>query len=427
MTEHLSCIPSEHHQGGTPSAMPAIFSSLEAVELLSDSIHHSQIEEKDIDNPARLQSAFELFSDLSIQLTESYSLLEKRVADLTNELNSVSEQRIQELKDKEQVATRLENLISFLPGGIVVLDHRGLIVESNPTAEDMLEKSLTGKLWRDVIKRCFFPKSDDGHEVSNHQGKRINIATCSMEQDGQIILLTDQTETRRLQADLSRHERLTALGKMVTTLAHQVRTPLSSAMLYGNHLLNESLSPQQHHQFTQKLLNRLHEIERQVSDMLLFIKADISLNDRITIAQLKKEWMEAIEMPLYQYSACCCWDIENTDSVLLCNKGALTGALLNLVNNSLQAMGKGGRLHIRLRKTSQHMLEIMIKDNGVGIADEIKPQVTELFYTTKPQGTGIGLSVVKSVAQSHRGSFVLHSDQPQGTCALLKLPIVIDR
>jgi len=74
---------------------------------------------------------------------------------------------------------------------------------------------------------CFSPRDDDGHEVSNHQGKRISIATRSLDKDGQIILLTDQTETRQLQANLSRHERLSALGKMVSTLAHQVRTPLS--------------------------------------------------------------------------------------------------------------------------------------------------------------------------------------------------------
>ena len=130
-------------------------------------------------------------------------------------------------------------------------------------------------------------------------------------------------------------------------------------------------------------------------------------------------------MPLNQYAASCIWNTNHSQSKLQCNKDALIGALLNLVNNSLQATGKGGELHISLRKTSRCMLEIVVKDNGVGITDDIKTQVNELFYTTKPQGTGIGLSVVNTVAQSHGGSFTLQPNQPQGSFALLALPIIL--
>ncbi len=371
-----------------------------------------------------LKPAFELFNDLSAQLADSYLLLEQRVTDLNSELSRVSEQRIEELKDKEQLANRLENLINFLPGGVIVLDHRGSIAQSNPAAESMLETSLHGKLWRDVIQRCFSPKSDDGHEVSNHLGQRINISTRSLGKDGQIILLTDQTETRQLQAELSRHERLTALGKMVSTLAHQVRTPLSSAMLYGSHLLNENLSPTQQHQFTEKLVNRLHEMERQVRDMLLFVKADMLLDDVISVAELQQQLSESLEMPFRQCPVNCTWIVQHSDTPLHCNRDALMGALLNIVNNSLQAMEEGGDLSISFtvcQKSQQ--LHISVEDTGSGIADEISPYVTELFYTTKAQGTGIGLSVVNTVAKAHGGRFSLESTG-QGVCANLYLPIL---
>lgn len=406
----------------TDSIRPAISFQDPPLSALMD-LH---LIDEDLKAETSSKPAFEQFNDLSAQLTQSYSVLEKQVAELTSELNVVSEQRMEELRAREQVANRLENLMSFLPGGVVVLDQRGVIVEINPTAETMLEHGLKGKLWREVIQSCFSPKSDDGHEVSSRQGKRINIATRSLGQDGQIILLTDQTETRRLQSELSRHERLTALGKMVSTLAHQVRTPLSSAMLYGSHLLNTELSESQQKQFTQKLLNRLHEMERQVRDMLLFVKSDMVLNDTLSLSSLKLQLEEAMEMSLEQHAISCRWEIDNADCHIRCHKDALMGALLNLVNNSVQAMPEKGELDICFRSKNTTTLQIIIKDNGVGIVDGEDSKVHELFYTTKAQGTGIGLTVVDTVAKSHGGNFRLLDNQPCGVCAQLELPIICD-
>ncbi len=186
-----------------------------------------------------LKQAFELFNDMSQQLMDSYHLLENRVTELNRELSSVSDQRMQELAEKEKLAHRLESLLNFLPGGVVVLDSSGRVSECNPAAIDLLGEPLEGERWRDVIARSFMPRRDDGHEVSLHDGRRISIGTRNLGADGQIILLTDQTETRRLQTELSRHERLSALVKMMSALAHQIRTPLSAAMLYSGHLCNE--------------------------------------------------------------------------------------------------------------------------------------------------------------------------------------------
>ncbi len=375
-------------------------------------------------SPTELRSAFETFNHLSVQLAHSYEVLERQVSALTRELDVVSQQRLQELQEKELVANRLETLISLLPGGVVVLDHKGDIVDINPTAENLLEKDLKGQCWRHVINRCFAPKDDDGHEVSNHQGKRINITTRSLGQDGQIILLTDQTETRRLQAELSRHERLTALGKMVSTLAHQVRTPLSSAMLYGGHLLDRQLPDHQRQQFTQKLVNRLHDMERQVNDMLLFVRSDIALQDHLSLNDFQNLLQESMEMILQQYQASVNWSVSAHHCVLNCNKLALINAVLNLVTNSMQAASTSPVIDISLQQKTPNILLISIKDNGAGVASTNKERIEELFFTTKPQGTGIGLTVVKTVVKAHGGTFSLNSQTQGGMVAAMELPII---
>ena len=100
-----------------------------------------------------LKSAFDLFNEMSQQLTDSYFMLENRVAELNQELNTVADQRMQELAEKEKLANRLENLLNFLPGGVVVLDSSGRISECNPAAIDLLGEPLQGELLRDVIGR----------------------------------------------------------------------------------------------------------------------------------------------------------------------------------------------------------------------------------------------------------------------------------
>jgi len=383
---------------------------------------------KSVDKGQDLKSAFDLFNEMSQQLTDSYFMLENRVAELNQELSTVADQRMQELAEKERIANRLENLLNFLPGGVVVLDSSGRISECNPAAIDLLGEPLRGELWREVIVRSFAPRQDDGHEVSLRDGRRISISTRNQGEDGQIILLTDQTETRRLQSQLSRHERLSALGKMMSALAHQIRTPLSAAMLYAGHLCNSKLDDEKRHQFSEKICNRLNNIERQVQDMLVFAKGELPLKDIVSINELQNALAEAMEVPLMTTESHCVWHNDCGEQVIQCNREALIGALLNLVNNAIQAVGRDAKLRITFTSTqpkNEHedpQLMIAVCDAGPGIPAELLPNLGDLFVTTKAQGTGLGLAVVKAVARAHHGNFSLQSTQGQGTCASLFMP-----
>ncbi len=373
-----------------------------------------------------LTRAFEFFNETSSLLSNSYRTLEGRVAQLTRELTEVSQAREEEHVKNHRLAERIQALLDFLPGGVIVLDERGYIVQSNPAAKSMLENPLDGFKWRDIISQCFAPRRDDGLEVSTHQGKRISIATASFDQTGQIILLTDQTETRRLQQQVARYEKLSAMGKMVSALAHQIRTPLSAALLYSNHLCNDTLESDKRQAFAHKLLGRLQHMERQVRDMLLFVRNELPLNEVITLADLQKGLQEAMEVPLAASKSFCIWINPEPGLHIRCNREALISAVLNLVNNALQAK-PGGNLAMRLEPISSAnglWLRLCVVDDGPGMSKEFIQQAKELFFTTKPQGTGLGLAVVQSVARAHGGRFHLQSTEGKGTQASLILPLV---
>ncbi|MBB6341056.1 two-component system sensor histidine kinase FlrB [Pseudomonas fluvialis] len=376
----------------------------------------------ELESRASLEQAFALFNQMSSQLSESYGLLEARVNELKGELALVSAQRMQELAEKERLANRLLSLLDLLPGGVIVIDGQGVVREANPAACLLLGKPLEGMLWREVIARCFAPREDDGHEISLKDGRRLSIATRSLSgEPGQLVLLTDLTETRRLQDQLARHERLSALGRMVASLAHQIRTPLSAAMLYASHLSEQALPFEQQQRFAGRLKERLHELEHQVRDMLVFARGDLPLPDRLPPRQFFRALREAAEPHVEGLNVR--WQCEVERGELLCNRDTLVGAVLNLIENAIQAAGPSLRLKVHLYSRGSS-LRLCISDSGAGIDALTLARLGEPFFTTKTTGTGLGLAVVKAVARAHHGELQLRSRPGRGTCATLILPLI---
>lgn len=371
-----------------------------------------------------LQATFELFNRMSDNLADSYRTLEAQVAALTDELDRVNRQRAIEVKTREQVTSRLSNLLDLLPGGVIVLDRWGAVAQANPAAEELLGREVVGRKWVEVIAECFSPRKDDWHEISLKNGKRVSLATRSLEAEtGQIILLTDQTETRRLQQQVSRNERLSALGKMVSALAHQIRTPLSAALLYAGHLSERELSVEQTQRFSEKIVSRLNNLEQQVSDMLIFASGDVRLSDSVAVTDLLQEVQHAADIELSANQITLEIEPSHTSSKIICNRQTMIGALGNLIHNSAQASDVGSSITLTTQ-ASERELTLIIRDTGSGIADDImtRLQAEEAFVTTKAQGTGLGLAVVRAVVKAHQGTFALQSKEGEGTTVTIVLP-----
>ena len=305
---------------------------------------------------------------------------------------------------------------------MIVIDGQGVVREANPVARNLLGQPLVGMLWRQVIARNFAPREDDGHEISLKDGRRLSIATRSLHAEpGQLVLLTDLTETRRLQDQLSRHERLSALGRMVASLAHQIRTPLSAALLYASHLTEQVLPVEQQQRFAGRLKERLHELEHQVRDMLIFARGELPLPDRLAPKALFEALRSAAEPHVLDMQVR--WQCDSRAGELLCNRDTLVGTVLNLIENAIQAGGREARLKIHLYQRGE-TLRLCISDNGPGIDSATLARLGEPFFTTKTTGTGLGLAVVKAVARAHQGDVQLRSRPGRGTCAILTLPLL---
>jgi len=331
-----------------------------------------------------------------------------------------------ELSLLRQQSKQLAQLIDVMPTGMIMLDGDGVVIKINKVASLLLDEPILGQPWFDVIRRSFKPRADDWHEVSLNDGRRVKLEITALgDQPGQLIMITDLTETRLLQDKLGQMQRLSSLGRMVSTLAHQIRTPLSAAMLYGANLSNLSLSETSRTNFQDKLMSRLQELEQQVNDMLLFAKsgnkqvvATVEMNHLVKTAIASIEAISENAQAKIHFTPC------DRDCRVLGNESAIVGAIQNLIHNSIQVIKTNVEVWLTVESHGQYVY-ISVKDNGKGIDPEHAERIFEPFYTSRVQGTGLGLAVVKSVATAHQGDVKLISQKGQGANFCIKLPLLL--
>ena len=361
------------------------------------------------------QSYPSLYSDTSVQISEYRYNTASDDAGVGDDIDSLKKQ-----------ASRLSHLLQVMPAGVIVLDGQGVVRQVNSQASELLGEPLEGELWRTIIARSFKPRADDGHEVSLIDGRRVKLSITPLENEpGQLIVLTDLTETRELQARVSHMQRLSALGKMVASLAHQIRTPLSAAMLYAANLKRKGLGEHATRDFAGKLTDRLKELESQVNDMLLFAKSgEDQVVSEISLSQL----LDAIEPNartiIQQAEQTLSIQGFDGESTLTGNLTALQGAILNLIHNGSQISPQGAVINLSVVRSGEH-IAISVIDQGPGVPLSMRQKIFEPFFTTKTHGTGLGLAVVKSVVNAHKGQLGVTNLDGRGACFTMTLPITV--
>lgn len=337
-------------------------------------------------------------------------------------------QQLTKARSRTSAAARVKSLVHAMPNGVILLDSRGIVREINDEAIRLLGDPLLGTRWRDVIDRAFRPQADDGHEVSLYSGRRVRLDISSLSPEpGQLIVLTDLSETRALLSRISHLQRLTAMGRMVASLAHQIRTPLSAAMLYADGLQKEDLSPEHRKKFAGKLNDRLMDLESQLNDMLLYAKSgEQQPVKKLSVKGLIQSVVSQVEGIAHQHGIQLVTSEGESDATLIGNENAICGALQNLLMNAIQSSQEGSQVDLDVSANEQH-IELVIRDQGCGIPKDELAEIFTPFFTKKQHGTGLGLAVVKTVVNAHQGNIEVTSEVNQGTCFSIQFPVASDK
>ncbi|MDQ1303471.1 MAG: two-component system, sensor histidine kinase FlrB [Pseudomonadota bacterium] len=248
------------------------------------------------------------------------------------------------------------------------------------------------------------------------------LATTTDERDAALARSANAgTRRSKVDAALSRHQRLAALGEMAATLAHQIRTPLSAALLYTSNAANPAIPPPRRDELLSRAIGCLNNLEHLVGDMLGFARGAVASNLPVELADIAtatENAAAALLRPGQKLEV----DPAPADAIVCGNREALVGTLLNLITNGLQAAGPSAVVRLGF-SVSGNTAELRISDNGPGVPPGLHNRIFEPFFTSRSDGTGLGLAVVQSVARAHGGDVHVENTPPQGASFVLRLPL----
>jgi two-component system sensor histidine kinase FlrB len=216
-------------------------------------------------------------------------------------------------------------------------------------------------------------------------------------------------------------QQLIELGTMLAEVAHQIRTPLSSAMLYTSHLMDANFDQTKRNEWVARIQYCQTMMEQQIQDLLLFARGDNLELIAVDLVTWGKRLSERVTILLQASGTILRINNQLTPVTYLLHEEHLIGAVLNLVSNAVQAGAK--LVTLSLYYSDLEGLKIVVSDNGCGMSEEVKFQTLTPFFTTKTQGTGLGLAVVRRVVKSHKGVMVIDSFPNEGCCITLNLPV----
>lgn len=307
--------------------------------------------------------------------------------------------------------------LESIPAGVVFINAEGIIDCYNKLAEELLGLTPQLTIWSAVLTQNVKHVINQGHYIVLASGKCVVFKTQSLPNaKGQLVLLIDETDIYQSNISTMEMQKLDSIEKLSASLAHQLRTPLSTAILYVSGMPKES-------KYQDKILKQLLLIKQQIDDVLMVCKGqeklieNINLHDEvIKVIEDYKQLHPTIHIQFNHE--------KNINKLqMLGHKASLMGALTNLLDNAIQASDKSNRIEINLLAVANGLC-IQIKDFGKGITPEDIERVKKPFYTTKQHGTGLGLSIAKSIVEAHQGKLEIASVANQFTVVSLYLPCI---
>lgn len=373
-------------------------------------------------DPRELEQAFSLFSVASEQLARAYAELQQKVSSLTEELALANGALKRQYAEKEALSERLAGLLDALPAGVVVLNGAGTIQQVNPAARRFLGEPLVGESWAGV-RAARLAATTTPDEWETRDGRRLSISAQALPAyGGDLLLVHDVTQAHTLRNELARHQRLSAMGEVAARLAHQLRTPLATALLYASHLNRPTLAEAERLRFAAKVLERLRHLEHLIQDMLLFVRGEAAGRETLAVSTLLADLAQMLEPQMQARGLAFTVLDEAQGASLSCSREALGSALMSLLENAMQVCRAGDRVRLAARVAGNEVA-FEVEDSGPGIEPAHLERIFEPFFTTRAEGTGLGLAIVRSVAEAHGGRVAVESHPGQGSTFTLSLPL----
>lgn len=405
-----------------------------------------------------LNAMLALFNTNSAKLEEAYTGLQGELHRLNRELEQTNRQLEARIAEITQIKEYLNCVLDSVTNGVVAVDPQGRITAFNLGAERITghaAEAAIGTAYETLFGVPFGPEvteAADGAfsteaeyvtaELLDAQGRPVPIReSASLMHDatgtviGAVKVFEDLSQIRELEARARQRDRLSALGEMAATVAHEIRNPLGGIEGFAALLARDVPEEDPRRRLVDKVLLGTRSLNRVVTDLLLFtrpIRYHMQLVDLCEL--LENTWVftgataEAAGIHLE-----CAY--ETAPVTVRGDAEQLRRAFLNIILNGVQAMPAGGTLRLGLAYRSlteedlgplethlqREWVEVQIHDTGPGIPADTLDKIFNPFFTTKEKGTGLGLAIALKIIEGHSGWIHAASDSA-GTTFSIYLP-----
>ena len=352
-----------------------------------------------------------------------------------------------QIRDVKEVFTTLKGNVDQVMGslqeGVVLFTNENRVVLVSSSAERFLGRSREETLGR-LVEEIFTDANKLGqivldafalhHVISQRvieleNGRRIQIALDFIAERGQrigaLLTMRDAESVRRVENELELSQRITAIGRLTSGVAHEVKNPINAIVVHLE-LLREKMKAYSGDDDSRRHVdiigNEIQRLDRVVKALVDFNRP---IEPRFTNFDLRRlvDDVSMLASPDAARGGVSIVTHTGTESLRVkADNDLLKHALLNIVLNGVQSMENGGALEITARH-DDNSATIDVHDQGKGIPPEIRDKVFNLFFTTKKGGSGIGLAMSYRVMQLHGGSLSFESDLGKGTVFRLTLPL----
>jgi PAS domain S-box-containing protein len=347
------------------------------------------------------------------------------------------------LKDSEEFSACV---LKCMAGGLLVVDRNGRVLRANDSAAelagmeqvDLLRSPLsevpalaeldtllgqtlsTGKPQESEDVRLYPP---DGEPFP------VGVATATLEDYagkpiGALAHFRDLTRLHELAERVSRAERLSALGRMASGIAHEIRNPLNSVQGFVQ-LLAEGAGNDQEREYCDIVLEEVRRINGIVQEMLDFARSRPEAMESMDISALLEGVIRQMRAELSEAGIDLQVRLPQSMPPVRVNADRIKQVLLNLLRNACQATPPGGTVTVFVEEAPSEedaRVRIGVQDTGHGIPEEEQGRIFDPFYTTRDDGTGLGLSICQQIAERHQGALTVESAPGKGSCFVLELP-----
>jgi two-component system sensor histidine kinase HydH len=344
-------------------------------------------------------------------------------------------------KQYQEVETYSSNIIRDVSDAIIVYNKNDGVKIFNAAAENLFKKhnqDIIGRSIQNILPASLcttiINSSAAMQQVEcpiDNSDRTLLVSKTGFSEENEnttvVLVIRDLTEQKLLESQIQRQERLSAMGALASGVAHEIRNPLNTIGTIIQQL-DKDFDPKEdsdeYHELAQIIYQEVKRINKTIEEFLKFTRPESLKPEQFKLKEFFNLLSKQYQSLMQKHNIFFKINLEK-DYTVYWDRGQMQQVFMNLLQNAIDAIAENGEISIQVREENHETIEIIIVDTGIGMNQETRDKIFNIYYSTKANGTGIGLSIVQKIIFEHNGSIHVESRPEKGTRFHIRIPVKI--